>query len=528
MATVREETYTLLRTLGMTTVFGNPGSTEEPFLADFPDDFTYVLGLQEASAVAMADGYAQASGRAAFVNLHTSPGMGNAMGNILAAQYNKTPLVITAGQQVRAAMAMDYLLVNRDAAEFPKPHVKWSVEVARAQDVPRVLAQAYHLAMQAPQGPVFVSVPMDDWDAEAESAPVRTVSARTAPDPDALGRLADALAGAKHPALVAGSGVDRSSGAWAATVALAEKSRAAVFGAPWSGRAGFPEDHAQFQGFLPFSQKMVAKMLAPYDVVVVLGAPAFVYYPFDPGPVVEKGTQLFQITDDPEEAARAAGGDSVVGDVGLAVTALLNRLPTDAARELPKPQSPPEEPEAKTPMTAAFVMHTLAQTLPPETVIAEESPSNVKAFHAHWKVTRPGGFYTGASGGLGWSLPAAVGIKLADPARPVVAVIGDGSAHYSIQALWTAAQHKLPIVFLILRNAEYAILKAFGEFEKVKGLPGMDLPGLDSVAVAQGYGCAARRIEQPTELAGAIRKALAAGGPTVLEVVISSDVPPLM
>jgi benzoylformate decarboxylase len=526
MATVREETYQLLRSLGMTTVFGNPGSTEEPFLADFPDDFTYVLALQEASAVAAADGYAQATGKAAFVNLHTSPGMGNAMGSIIAAQYNKAPLVITAGQQVRASMALEPLLYNRDAVQLPQPHVKWSYEVVRPQDVPRVLARAYDIAMQAPMGPVFVSIPMDDWDAEAEPYEVRRVSHRVAPDPNALKCVGDALTSAKAPALVCGAGVDRS-GAWGDVVTLAEKTRAAVWSAPWSGRAGFPEDHPQFQGMLPFAEKMLAEKLAPYDVVVALGAPAFLYSPYVPGTVVESGTHLFQITDDPDEAARAAGGDSVVGDVALAVTSLLAQVPA-SDRVIPRPTEPPPVPESKTPMTPAFVMHTLAQVLPSNAVVTQESPSNAKSQHMYLKATQPGGYYAGASGGLGWSLPASVGLQMADRARPVVVVIGDGSVHYSVKSLYTMAQHKLPIVTVVLRNSEYAILKAFGEFEHVTGLPGMDLPALDIVSIAQGYGCVGLRVETPEVLAGALRDALASRVPTVLEVLISPEVPPLL
>ena len=271
----------------------------------------------------------------------------------------------------------------------------------------------------------------------------------------------------------------------------------------------------------------MAEKLAPYDVVVVLGAPAFLYYPYVPGPVVEEGTRLFQITDDPDEAARAAGGDSVVGDVALAVSMLLARMPA-SERPMPSPMETAPEPKPETPMSAAFVFHTLAQTLPPSAVITQESPSNAKAYHRAVKATRPGGYYAGASGGLGWSLPAAVGLQMADRSRPVVVVIGDGSVHYSVQALYTMAQLGLPIVTLVLRNAEYAILKSFGEFEGVQGLPGMDLPALDIVPIARGYGCAARRVEQPEDLAGAIKEALASDGPTVLEVVITSDVPPLL
>src|SRR3954454_19309105 len=224
MATVREVTFDLLRELGMTTVFGNPGSTELPFLKDFPEDFRYVLGLQEASALGMADGYAQGTGQAALVNLHTGPGLGNAMGAMVTAWHNRTPLVVTAGQQDRRHLVLDPML-SANLVDLAKPYVKRSHEPERAEDVPREIHRAYHTAMQAPQGPVFVSIPMDDWDVEAEPYTMREVTHRSAPDPEVLERVAEVLAGAQRPAIIAGSGIARA-GAFYDAVALAEKLRA--------------------------------------------------------------------------------------------------------------------------------------------------------------------------------------------------------------------------------------------------------------------------------------------------------------
>src|SRR4051812_24719013 len=236
MTTVREAVFSFLRERGMTTVFGNPGSTELPFLAEFPSDFTYVLALQEASVVGMADGYAQATGRPALVNLHTAPGLGNAMGAIFNAQANKSPLVVTAGQQVRALMTLQANLTNRDAARMPHPLVKWSYGVPRAQDVPHAIARATHLAALPPAGPVFVSIPMDDWDAEVDEgasahALGRTVGGRAQADPATVRELAAALAGASNPVFVAGPDID-ASGGWDAAVALAERAKLPVWAIP--------------------------------------------------------------------------------------------------------------------------------------------------------------------------------------------------------------------------------------------------------------------------------------------------------
>src|ERR671911_594242 len=253
MATVREVTFDLLRELGMTSVFGNPGSTELPFLRDFPDDFTYVLGLQEAAVLGMAEGYARATGRAALVNLHTSPGLGNALGNVVTAWHNRTPLVVTAGQQDRRHIALEPLLTG-NLVDLAKPYVKRSHEPYRAEDVPREIHRAYHTAMQDPRGPVFVSIPMNDWDVAAESFAAREISHRSAPDPDALESAAQLLAGAQKPAIVAGPGVARA-GAFYDAVALAEKMRAEVWAAPNSPLVGFPEDHPLFKGHLVLAQK---------------------------------------------------------------------------------------------------------------------------------------------------------------------------------------------------------------------------------------------------------------------------------
>src|SRR5918994_7288659 len=296
MATVREITFDLLRRLGTTTVFGNPGSTELPFLQDFPDDFSYVLGLQEATVIGMAEGYAQGTGRSALVNLHTAPGLGNAMGALVTAYHNKTPLLVTAGQQHRRHLALEPLLAGK-LVELAKPYVKRSHEPERAEDVPREILRAYHTAMQAPRGPVFVSIPMNDWDVEAEPPPSHEVYHEPAPDPEGIKKFAQVLAGAERPAVVAGAWVDRK-GAFYDTVALAEKLKAAGWEAPLGSRAGFPQDHPLFQGGLAPAQKPVSEQLSDYDVVLVLGAPVFLYCPYVPGPVVKEGTEVLHITGD--------------------------------------------------------------------------------------------------------------------------------------------------------------------------------------------------------------------------------------
>lgn len=306
-STVRSVTYDLLRNLGLTTVFGNPGSTEQPFLQEFPDDFTYILALQEASVIAMADTFAQVTGRPALVNVHSSAGMGNAVGNLVASYHGNTPLIVTSGQQHRELIIGDPYLGNREATTLPKPWVKWSYEPARAEDVPEAIMRAYAMALQPPAGPVYLSIPMDDWKRPlAGYSRVRTVSNRVAPDTERLRLFADRISASRTPALVFGPEVDRSGG-WDSAVALAEKLRAAVYGAPLLDRASFPEDHHLFRGPLGMSVKTISDRLTGHDLVVVIGAEVFRYYPYVPGDYLPDGTELLQITANPDVAAAARG-----------------------------------------------------------------------------------------------------------------------------------------------------------------------------------------------------------------------------
>ena len=523
--TVRCATLELLRSFGITKVFGNPGSTELAFFKDWPQDFRYILGLQEASVVAMADGYAQATGNAALVNLHSAAGLGHALGSIYTAYRNQTPLVITAGQQTRAMLPTESYLFAMSATEFPKPYVKWSCEPARAEDVPAAIARAYYTAMQKPSGPTFVSIRTDDWDVETEKVPPRTISRQFAPDPRALQQVADALNTSEHPALIVGPRVDQE-GAWDLAIALAERARARVWNSPVSSHAGFPEDHRLFAGFLPPVRADISHTLTGHDVIVVLGAPVFTYHVHTDGPVIPAGTQLFQLTDDPETTTWAPVGTSILTTLPLGLRAL---LPLLEATERPWPQPRPglSIPQPTDPIKAAFVMHTLAHTMPRDAIIVEETPSHRNVLHDYLPIRTSGGFYAGASGGLGYALPAAVGVALGSPTLKVICLVGDGSCLYSIQALWSAAQLRLPITFVVVNNGEYAALKSFCQIMGIESAPGLDLPGIDLVALAQGYGCAAVRIEKAQDLATALSSALAAERPTLLDVIVEPSDPVL-
>jgi benzoylformate decarboxylase len=510
----------------MTTMFGNPGSTELPMLADFPGDFKYVLALQEAVVVGMADGYAQASRRPTHVNLHTAPGLGNAMGAIFNAQANHTPLLITAGQQVRAHITMQANLTNRDAIRVPHPFVKWSYEPPRAQDVPAALARGIHFASLPPAGPVFVSLPMDDWGVELEETDFRYVIARSVtggagPKRETVQSLARRLEQAKMPAMVAGPDID-TSGAWDLAVALAERCRLPVWASPAPGGAklGFPEGHPQFRGVLPPAIGPAGETLAGHDFVLVVGSSVFPYYPYIPGPPLPQGAELVAITSDPDEAARAPMGDAIVADVRLTLEALLDEV-AESDRALPQPPGEPPPAEATDPLNPSAVHATLAEALPDDGIVVLESPSSTLALRNRLRVSRPGSYFFCAGGGLGYGLAAGVGVQLAQPDRPVVCVLGEGSAQYAISGFWTAAAYGVPVTFLVLRNEEYAILKWFADIEHVTGAPGLDLPSLDTAAIASAYGVNSRVVSGRDELRDALDKALASSAPELVEVPVT-------
>ncbi|GLY69138.1 benzoylformate decarboxylase [Amycolatopsis taiwanensis] len=521
MTTVRDAVRALMRQWGLTTVFGNPGSTELGFLADWPDDFRYVLGLQESSVVAMADAFAQLTSNAAMVNLHSSGGTGHGLGSVVTAFHNRAPLVVLAGQQSRSLLPHDPFLGVLDPTELPRPYVKWSYQPARAVDVPAAFARAYHLAVQPPSGPVFLFVPADDWEQPAEVPPAAPRVAPFAADVGALAKVAAALDASARPALVVGAAVDADH-AVSEVVELAEKALTAVWAAPFAARSSFPENHPLFAGFLPPNRSGVAAALAGHDCVVVLGAPAFTYHVTSPedGPAFPP---LHVLSDDPQVLARAPQAAGVLAPAKSAAETL-TRLIGRTSRPAPEPRTPPPAagpPGTGEPLSAAFVYRTLDDLLPENALVVEEAPTHRPDLQAQLPIVPPRGFLTMASGVLGYGLPAAVGAALAQPTRPVVAVLGDGSSMYGIQALWTAARQQTAVVFVILDNGGYGAVRKHSVRSGAGKVPGIELGGLDFTALARGMGCDAQRVESAEELRSALTAALASPAPTLLHVPVS-------
>jgi benzoylformate decarboxylase len=393
------------------------------------------------------------------------------------------------------------------------------VEAPRPQDVPTAIAEAFRYAEQAPAGPVFVSVSEDDWDAPAEPLPARHLSKRLLPAAADLDRLIEMITIAARPVLVLGSKV-ATEGARGRVVELAERLHAPVLVAPVASRSPFPEDHPLFAGFLPPVASQIRTQLDGHDLVVVIGAPVFPYHVPSSGPPIGPNTALVQIVDDPRQAVLAQVGDTIVGSVGPVIDALLDKLaPIGDARVTPPAAQPTATALMASGMSPEAVMATLSEQLAPDTIIVEEAPTHRNAMHAHLPITGSRDFYVAASGGLGWGMPAAVGIAMAQPRRPVVCLIGDGSSLYSIQALWTAAQHNVNVVFVVLNNGGYAAMQAFGELLGVKDAPGLELPGLNFEQLAAGFGLPATRVSTHAKLVDALNSVPTAG-PRLLNVLI--------
>lgn len=527
MRTVRDAAFDVLRCHGLTTVFANPGSTEISLLVDLPDDLRFVLALHEASVVGTATGYALATGQPALVVLHTTAGLGNAVGALATARVNRAPLVVLVGQQDRRHLAQEPFLAGRLEGLGGAYPVSTETPV-RAQDVPGALGRAVHAA-RVRRGPALVIVPSGDWAEPAEDLPVPapgTLLDQTAADPASVGAVAGLLREAANPALVVGAGAD-SSDTWAALVELAERLRCPVWQEAFGARAGFPQHHPQFAGHLPADRPRLRETLAGHDLVLVVGAPALRQYPYQDGPLAPRETRFVVVTDELDEAGRAPAQLAVVAPLPSFCARLASLVPTREDRVPPafERRQPPSRPGPGEPLRAAHVLAAIASRIAEDAVVVEETPSSRPDLHALMPARQPGGFVSAAMGGLGFAMPAAIGLRMGG-ARPVVAVVGDGSSLYAVQSLWTAAHYRIGVLFVVLANGGYAVMDRLAEHQRGKP-PWPAFEEVDVSTLATGLGCAARKVDGHDDLVAALDEVLPglAGRqePLVLEVVVQPD-----
>jgi benzoylformate decarboxylase len=499
--TVRDATFDVFRRRGLTTLFSNPGSTEVPFLAGLPDDLRFVLALHENAVVALATGFAIGRREPALAIVHTTAGLGNAVGAIATARVNRAPLVVLAGQQDRRHLVFEPFLagrLERLAGDYPV-----SVEQpVRPQEVPGAIERAYHSAATH-RGPALVIVPMDDWSApaedEREDAAAGIVLRAAAVDPAAVDALASFLADVESPAFVVGAGADDAE-TWGALVDLAERLRVPVFQESFGARAGFPQDHPLFAGFLPADRPRLREKLAPYDALLVVGAPVFRQSPYAPGRFAATDTRIAVVGDNADELHRSPAELALLASPASVCRELAKRVPQrDVAPPEPfRPPPAPAPPPAGEPLRAGHVLAALAERLPSDAVVVEEAPVDRPELHDRLLAREPLGFLSAAMGGLGFALGGATGVRMALTERPVVAVVGDGSSIYGIQALWSAAHYGIGVLFVILSNGGYAIMDRLAErVEREPPWPSFDV---DVAALARAFGCTARRISKHEEL----------------------------
>ena len=547
--TGREAFMRVLEDEGVEYLFGNPGTTELPImdvLVDHPK-LQYVLALQEAVVVGMADGYSRASGRLSCVNVHVAPGLGNAIGAIYNAKFAGSPMLITAGQQDKGHGLTEPML-HDDLVSMAAPVVKWSVEVERVEDLPRVVHRAAKVARTPPSGPVFVSLPGNvlTGAAEVELGATTSVDSRTRPSDEALERMAERLLSAGAPVIIAGHEV-YSSDAASELAAVAEVLGAPVYNQSTPYLAVFATDHPLFMGEITRDQVRVRRSLEPHDLLLMAGGDGLrmsVPGPVEPLPdglpIIQVGTRDWELGKNyPAEIAL----DADVKETLRALLPVLEGRLTPARREAARQRteavlaknwatqrkalmSKAQGFSSASPIRAEYLMMQIADILPENAVVVDEGITSTRTLLGLLSVRERQRYYGLASGGIGWGIAGAIGVQLALPERPVVAVIGDGSSLYSIQALWTAAHLKLPITFVIANNGGYTILKerliAFGGASVAKEtIIGMDFdPPIDFTGLAASLGVNSRRVENPADIAEALRSAMAEPGPVLLDVAI--------
>lgn len=537
---------------GITHLFGNPGTTELAIMEAVPDfpQLRYVLGLQESLVVAMADGYARASNQLTACNLHCAPGLGNAMGALYNAKFSGSPLIVTAGQY-EIGYGIQEPMLYAPLVPIAEPLVKWAIEVPRVEDLPRIIHRAAKIALAPPAGPVFISLPGSVLDDEVEldrGGPTR-VDAGVRPSDTVIEKIAKRILSARNPVIIAGREL-ATHDVFSEAGELAELLGAAVYLEPVPYNARFASDHPANMGDLTRNQKKVRATLEQFDLLICLGGDLLRMSPFSPVDPLPPGMPVIHITErDAELGKNYATELAIRANIGetlrVLVPAVRARRTTEQAANaqqrlgalIPRNWSAQRRKAAEeallagrtTPIDPRYLMMCLGDLLPPDAVVVEEALTAAPAVSTFMPARDAKSFYGLASGGLGFALPGAIGVSLAQPGRPVIAVVGDGSAMYSVQALWTAAHLKLPITYLIINNRSYRIIKErLISSRNSDRFVGMDLrdPAIDFVAVAEGLGMRAQRISDPGKITSALNEAVRSGIPNLVEVMVADGFEP--
>ncbi len=555
LMTGKEVLAQMLAAEGLEYIFGNPGTSETPFLdvlQDYPQ-LKYVQALQEGTAVGMADGYARATGKPAFANIHIAGGLANGISGLYNAYRGGTPMVLTAGNS-DTRMYMSDPVLSGDLVEMTSQYTKWSAEVLHASDLPVAVRRAFKEAKTPPTGPVFLSFPWDTMDdtADVEIAPSSPGYFRIRPDTEAIARASQLLAQAENPIMVVGDRVAQSD-AVAQVTRLAEQLGARVYSAAFS-EVNFPTSHGLYGGMLNLNNPATRQQLASADVVLAVGANVFNSFLYVSEPFLDPATKLVHLDSSFAEVERIYATEvGIPADPGAGAEELTDALTQDmsgAAKEAAATRAAAYGEERRRsdeqylervrnmgdrrPMAVEQMMHELAQAAPPGLIVADESITSRAALNRAFNFDEPGSFYGIRGGALGWAMPGALGVKLANPGRPVLAVVGDGASLYTVQALWTAARYNIPVVYAICNNRSYRILKVnmdiylrrmLEDQERRSEYVGMEFANpLDLSAIARGMGVSGEMVEDPKELGPALRRAYDSGKPALIDVSIDGSV----
>ena len=548
--TGRSAFLALLKDEGVTHLFGNPGTTELPIMHALKDhpDLTYVMAMQESLVVAMADGFSRASGKLVACNVHVAPGLGNAMGSLYNASFTGTPLILTAGQQEQGHGLMEPLLYG-PLVRMAEPLVKWAVEVTRLEDLPRIVRRAAKVATTPPTGPVFISLPGDILNSEAgiELGRSTRVDTRVKPSDEALQSLVSRILKAERPVIIAGDEIVKSdalqeAAALAQTLGCPAYQQSAPYG------AHFLSESPCFMGALSRSQTQVREVLSAYDLLIVLGADPLrmsVHSEVEPlpdgMPIVQVGLVDWDLAKnfgaeialkaDVRETLRALvpalkskGGAALEARAREGVTSLASKNWTARRAGLVEQISKARD---RAPIDPDYLTLQIVETMPANAILVDEGLTSSRPMLALRPHRERYGYHALASGGIGWGLPASVGVSLANPGRPVVCFSGDGSAMYSIQALWTAAHHKLPLNVVIANNGGYRIIKQrLLSFHGDDNYVGMDFvdPSVDFAGMAKALGCEAIKVSDPRELKATLSSAFNRPGTKLIEVMVDGKV----
>jgi len=548
--TGRSAFLALLKDEGITHLFGNPGTTELPIMHALKDhpDLTYVMAMQESLVVAIADGFSRASGRLVACNVHVAPGLGNALGSLFNAKFTGTPMILTAGQQEQGHGLMEPVLYG-PLVQMAEPLVKWAVEVTRLEDLPRIVRRAAKIATTPPTGPVFISLPGDILNSEAGIDLGRStrIDTRVRPSDEALQALTQRILKAQRPVIIAGDEIVKSD-ALNEAATLAETLGAPAYQCSTPYGAHFLSESPCFMGALSRLQKQVREVLSPYDLMIVLGADPLrmsVYSEVDPMPdgmsIVQIGLVDWDLAKnygaeialkaDVKETLRAlvpplkaAGGAALEARAKQGIAALASKNWTAKRRVVIEQIAKAKD---KSPIDPDYLTLQIAEAMPDNAILVDEGLTSGRQLLSLRPHRDRYGYHALASGGIGWGVPASVGVSLANPARPVVCFSGDGSAMYSIQALWTAAHHKLPLSVVIANNGGYRIIKqrllAFHGDDHYVGMDFVD-PPVDFSGLAKSLGLEAIRISDPAKLKPTLSDAFSRPGAKLIEVMLSNAV----